>query len=462
MAPDQPANGESTDVAARAGGRLMAPDQPANGEPTDGAARAGGRLMAPDQPANAGISRRRFLHAGAAAGAVTLIGAGATALGAAAPSTEISAAAPKYFGPFHGPHQAGVVEPAALTTSVVAFDVIAGSQAELVELFHTLTDRARMLTAGGAVVNLGPVAPPDDNGILGPTLPMGQLTVTVGMGSSLFDQRFGLSDRKPARLQSMVTFPNDNLDPAQTHGDLSVMLRAADFDTVVHALRDITKHTRGAMQPRWRIDGFVNPPRPSGTPRNFLGFKDGIANPDVTQAAVQDSLIWVQPGQPEPAWTAGGTYQVVRIIRMLVEFWDRVSLQEQETMFGRRKDSGAPLDANREFDLPNYAADPGGRVIPLTAHIRLANPRTAATAPSQILRRGFNYDRGLDVNGNLDQGLVFACYQQDIERQFEAVQTRLIGEPLVDYVSPIGGGYFFVPPGVADANDYFARGLFTR
>ncbi|GAA5201872.1 iron uptake transporter deferrochelatase/peroxidase subunit [Rugosimonospora acidiphila] len=409
------------------------------------------------------VSRRNFLK-GAATGAAGTALAGGTLLGGAhadaRPATGTPTAADSY--PFHGPNQAGILTPAPADkqnyVSVAAYDVVDGTgKAALADLMKTLTARTRFLTTGGTPANLGVSQPPSDSDVLGPDLPADGLTVTVSVGSSLFDDRFGLAAQKPQRLAPMKAFPDDSPDPAWLHGDLSLQLCANHPDTIHHAIRDIAKHTRGVMQLRWKIEGYNSPPRPSGTSRNLLGFKDGTANPTGSQA---QNLVWVAD-PAEPAWAHGGSYQVIRLIRMLVEFWDRVSINEQERMFGRRRDTGAPLDGNTEFDTPHYGNDPSGAVIPLDAHIRLANPRTASTANQRLIRRSYNYDLGVDPNGNLQAGHIFIAYQQDIHRQFETVQDRLAGEPLVDYVQPFGGGYFYTLPGVTNPNDWYAHRLLT-
>ncbi len=406
------------------------------------------------------LRRRSFLR-GTAAGVVAGAALASAGNAVAADLTSLGPSGRRI--PFEGRNQAGISTPPQAAATFVSFNAIAGSRAGLDELFRTLTKRIRFLTAGGLPPATDVASAPQDSDTLGPVVPSDGLTVTVGVGASLFDERYGLAARKPARLTRMPVFPDDNLaGSTELHGDISLQICADSRDTVMHALRDIAKHTRAGMAANWKADGFQSAPRPTGTQRNQLGFKDGIANPDMTDSNVANALVWVRGGRDgEPAWVRGGSYQVVRIIRMLVEFWDRVSLLEQENMIGRRRDSGAPLDGTVQSDIPDYRADPLGLTIPLDAHIRLANPRTPATNDSRILRRGYNYDRGIDLNGNLDVGLIFCCYQQDIERQFLAVQTRLIGEPLVDYVEPTGGGYFFALPGVQGKDDYLASGLLS-
>jgi deferrochelatase/peroxidase EfeB len=165
------------------------------------------------------------------------------------------------------------------------------------------------------------------------------------------------------------------------------------------------------------------------------------------------------PGTDGPAWTAGGTYLVARTIRQHVEFWDRVGMLEQEQMIGRERVSGAPLGGTGEFQDPRYDPDPHGRRIPLHAHIRLANPRIAATADQRILRRGYNYHRGIDDAGDLDQGLMFIAFNQDPAGQFATIQRRLEAEPMTDYITPVGGGYFFVPAGASGPGDWVGSAL---
>jgi len=149
----------------------------------------------------------------------------------------------------------------------------------------------------------------------------------------------------------------------------------------------------------------------------------------------------------------------VRIVRNFVERWDRTPLGEQQTIIGREKASGAALGLKDEFDEPDYSGDPEGKTMPLDAHIRLANPRTHQTASSRILRRGFNYSRGVTKSGQLDMGLLFICFQSSLKAGFITVQDRLNGEPLEEYIKPTGGGYFFALPGVPEKDGYLGQGL---
>lgn len=354
--------------------------------------------------------------------------------------------------PFHGRHQAGILTPQQPFAAFVAYDVRCESRRELAALLQKLTRRARALTAG---------LTPADPAVAAVKGPQDRLTITVGVGASLFDERFGLASAKPAGLDPMPAFRDDRLDEASCHGDLSVQICAQHPDAVLHVIRDLARETHGMLRTRWRVDGFLNPPRPAGAPRTFIGFKDGIAHPDLRSSRAADRLLWLGASAGGPAWTRNGCFQVLRTIRLHAEAWDKVPTREQERILGRNKATGAPLTGRRESDLPAYEADPDGLRIPLDSHIRLANPRTPETADSQILRRSYNVDRGLAPDGTLDLGLLFCCYQQDIARQFAAVQRRLEGERFADFTSTTGGGYFFTLPGVRDSEDWFASGLLS-
>ncbi|MCH9700352.1 MAG: Dyp-type peroxidase [Actinomycetia bacterium] len=409
-----------------------------------------------------GISRRGFVAGALGSGAA--LSAGALA-GCSSPGQVTPAEGTQRFVPFDGAHQTGVTAlPIPEQGLIASFNVLSKDRAGLAETLRALTDEIRALMAGQPPETRHPTYPPVDSGILGQKPPADNLSIVVGVGASLFDDRFGLAERKPRELVTMPFLANDRLDPKLSHGDISIIFEAGHNDTVQFALRQLMRRTRSDLVLRWMVDGYarsIGAGRASNasTPRNLLGFKDGTANLDVSDTAVLDRHVWVSAQDGEPDWAVGGSYQAIRIIRMFVEFWDRTQLVEQEALIGRTKVDGAPLGLSGEFTDPDYPSDPDGDRIPLTAHIRLANPRTAATDENLILRRGFNYSRGFDGAGRLDQGLAFIAYQRSLEKGFLAVQARLTGEPLEEYIMPVGGGFFLILPGVTGAERFLGDQL---
>lgn len=423
----------------------------------------------PDRERPGSMDRRHMLRVGV--GVLAAMPAAATAqnVGSAAGGNHVADAptstTTQQHVDFRGPHQAGVTTPRPAAGIIASFSVLAETRLDLERLFRVLTERVAFLTVGGRQPDLDPKLPPAGSGILGPDVQPDALTITVSVGASLFTPELGLVALKPRHLQQMVAHPNDALDAALCHGDLSIQFCSNTPDTNIHALRDIIKNTADLLVLQWKQEGTVPPiPAVSGQPpesaRNFLGFRDGSANPDSNDVALMNRLVWIQPGSGEPAWAAGGTYQVVRIIRNFVERWDRTPLGEQEAIMGRVKASGAPLDGGAtEHQVPDFGRDPKGVLTPLNAHIRLANPRTAGSEANLILRRPFNYSNGVSKSGQLEMGLLFICYQADLEAGFLTVQRRLDGEPLEEYLKPIGGGFFFTLPGVRSPDDWIGRSL---
>ena len=410
------------------------------------------------------VSRRRVL--GFAAGGAAL---GVAGVGAAAVLSDQSASASgkaEAAIAFEGAHQAGITTPVQDRLHFAAFDVTTTDVAELRALLKEWTQAARRLTSGqpvgsGGAVDGLPDAPPTDTGeVLG--LPPAGLTLTIGFGPSLFDDRFGLRAKRPAALADLPHFSRDDLDLAISNGDLCIQACSYDEQVALHAVRQLARIGAGVVNTRWAQLGYA---RTTGvgdsaaTPRNLMGFKDGTNNLDVASPAVTADQLWAQPGDGA-AWMAGGSYLVSRRIRMTLEVWDRTSLKEQEAVIGRHKGSGAPLGADGERDTIDFDAREasGQPIIPADAHVRLAHPSHNGNV--HILRRGYNFADGVDRLGRMDAGLFFLAFQRDPRKQFVPIQTQLSRlDSLNEYIKHGSSGLFACPPGVG-ATGYWGDTLF--
>ncbi|GAA2576092.1 hypothetical protein GCM10010435_60220 [Winogradskya consettensis] len=240
-------------------------------------------------------------------------------------------------------------------------------------------------------------------------------TVTIGFGPSMFDRVAELADRRPGPLQPLPPFPGEAIDDRASHGDICVQVCATTPAAAADGLRTLLNIARPQAGLRWRQFGYRDQ---DGTadPRNPFGFRDGTANLDL---AGRD--LWVSDGN---GWMNGGTYLVMRRIRLLLDTWDRTALADQEAMIGRAKGSGDRIGAGHAG-----LAAPGGN--------------NGAT----MLRRSYSYDGGVDVNGLQDSGLIFLAYQRDPGRQFVPVQRRLAaGDPLNAFSQHVASGVFACPP----------------
>lgn len=433
-------------------------------------------------------SRRGFLTAGAAAAAGatldTAVPARAFAETAAAPS-EATSGQPQT-EPFFGEHQGGITTPLQSHSYFAAFDLKTGGRDDVANLLRAWTAAAARMAEGKTAQpldgGLQPVtdaaargggdasyssAPASLVGVAADSgealgLPPSRLTVTFGFGSGLFvkdgKDRYGLAARRPAALVEMPRFVGDQLVAGATGGDLSIQACADDPQVAFHAVRQLARLAAEVAALRWVQVGFVADNAKKGTPRNLMGFKDGTVNPPVGDPAAMAKFVWV--GDEGPDWMCGGTYQIVRRIRIALEHWDHMKTAFQEQTIGRHKYSGAPLGKSGEFDaLDLDAVDKDGNpVIGENAHVRLA--AAVNNDGAQFLRRPYSYNDGVSFTTErwppwrqgleYDAGLFFVAYQRDPRTGFIKVYDKVSKLDMMNqFVTHVGSGLFACPPGAA-------------
>lgn len=407
------------------------------------------------------VSRRQLIGSVGAAGAAGLVLGAAGGVGGHAAAQGDEPTALTTVGStealFHGKHQPGITTPLQARGHLVAFDLAADAgRKEAAALMRRWSAMAERLMAGepaeggrghdtGVALDAGPSS----------------LTVTFGFGRTFF-ARTGLTGRRPAALDPLPAFSSDHLDSKRSDGDLWVQIGADDALVAFHALRALQKEAGPTARVRWQMNGFNRTPGATARPmtaRNLMGQVDGTNNPKPAESDFDERIFVPSGGSAESSWMAGGSYAVVRRIRMLLDDWEELTVERQEQIIGRRKADGAPLSGgseDTEMDLDKTGPD-GKLLIAANAHARISSPEKNGGAA--MLRRPFSYHDGIADDGSPDAGLLFICWQADPFKGFIPVQRKLDrGDALSPFIRHEASGLFAVPGGAA-AGEYVGQRL---
>ncbi|KAF9039277.1 peroxidase TAP [Panaeolus papilionaceus] len=237
--------------------------------------------------------------------------------------------------------------------------------------------------------------------------------------------------------------------------------------------------SEGSLRKVTTVRGDVRPDELHA--HEHFGFLDGISNPQIqgfdtiNPGPVPVDAGVILTGQPTDTvqraeWARDGSFLAFRWLDQLVPEFDKYLVDNALTedgngrtltpaegaellgarMVGRWK-SGAPIDLAPFKDDPKLAKDPKRNNnfryedeinsqlrCPFAAHVRKTNPRNdlevppninpIPVSPNRIMRRGIQFGQEVTdeekASGKtkLQRGLLFACYQSNLEKGFQFIQ----------------------------------------
>lgn len=228
--------------------------------------------------------------------------------------------------------------------------------------------------------------------------------LVVGLGQPLMQN----AGRVIAGLTSFPQLPDTHAAAPATQRDAWLWCRGAAPDEVgAHADRLVVA-LRGHFEVVSRTVGF----KYDGG-RDLTGYEDGTENP------VDDAAVLA-------AFTDGSSFVAVQKWQHDLAGFERLSRDEQDNVFGRRKDT------NEEFDAPP------------SAHVK-------RTAQEDFEPEAFVLRRSSPWRDGEACGLMFVAFGSSFYA-FEAQMRRMMGldDGIVDgvftYSKALTGGYYWCPP----------------
>ncbi len=341
----------------------------------------------------------------------------------------------------------------------------------------------------------------------------GNLSILIGYGPKIF-LLDGVKKTKPENFDNKWVFNEPNpkgggpiLDGSEISYADKLDSNHALFDhIIVQFIADTDFHTSRTLVETWKelrqLNNKMKPKTPlevsaiykgfqSETGRNLLGFHDGVSN---IKSSERLNAIAIKPNnRNQDLWTVNGTYLAFMRTVINIQAWEDLSVERQEIIIGRDKetgcpligidkggkpvkDSGCPVFGTREVtdrgnehyrERPQYGIK---NISTVVSEKILQNSHIATTGfpnriqgqiyiPNRIFRQGFEFLESSNSYPGFDLGLNFVSFQNNPESFFKSLiiradKTRSDSKinkdnampSLNNFFSVYSAGVFFIPP----------------
>jgi porphyrinogen peroxidase len=245
----------------------------------------------------------------------------------------------------------------------------------------------------------------------------GQLSCVLGIGSAVWDRLF--PGPRPKELHPFREIKGVH-HAVSTPGDLLFHIRAVRMDMCFEMAVLIMERLRVVSTVVDEVHGFKY-----FDDRDLIGFVDGTENPE-NEAACEATLV----GSEDPDFS-GGSYVIIQKYFHDLDAWNRLPVETQEKVIGRKKLSNVELD---DATKPSHAHNALNTVIRDGKQV-------------DILRDNMPFGEA----GKGEFGTYFIGYARSPSITEEMLENMFLGKPhgnydrLLDFSRAVSGCLFFVP-----------------